>query len=67
MTKQEISNLIYDTFDYIYCNNCRYADMNNFYYHCEYCHRKSMIWSVARPVCDELAERIINDEANIME
>ena len=40
---------------------------DNFYYHCEDCHRKSMNWSVARPICDELAERIINDEANIME
>lgn len=43
MTKQDISNLIYDTFDYIYCNNCRYADMDNFYYHCEDCHR---VWRV---------------------
>lgn len=58
--KETISNLIYDTFNYIYCDNCRYDDMDNNYYHCEECHRKAMNWSVARSVCDDLAERIMN-------
>ena len=59
-SKEAISNLIYNTFDDIYCDNCRYDDMDNFYYHCENCHRKAMNWSVARQVCDELAEEIVN-------
>jgi len=62
-TKEVISNLIYETFGDIYCNNCRYDDMaieDSNYYHCENCHRKAMNWSVARSACDDLAERIIN-------
>lgn len=59
-TKEEISNLIYETFSNIYCDNCRYDDTDNFYYHCGDCHRKAMNWSVARPACDDLAERIMN-------
>lgn len=58
--KEAISDLIYNTLDNIYCDNCRYEDMDNFYYHCEDCHRKAMNWSVARQVCDELAEEIVN-------
>ena len=57
--KEAISNLIYKAFDDIYCDNCRYDDTDNFYYHCEDCHRKVMNWSVARSACDDLAERII--------
>lgn len=59
-TKEAISNLIYEAFSNIYCDNCRYNDTDNFYYHCEDCHRKAMNWSVARSACDDLAERIIN-------
>ena len=57
--KEAISNLIYKAFDDIYCDNCRYDDTDNFYYHCEDCHRKAMNWSVARSACDDLAEMII--------
>ena len=57
--KEAISNLIYKAFYDIYCDNCRYDDTDNFYYHCEDCHRKAMNWSVARSACDDLAERII--------
>lgn len=56
-TKEAISNLIYKTFDDIYCDNCRYND----YYHCGDCHREAMNWSVARSVCDDLAERILSE------
>ena len=55
-TKEAISDLIYETFDDIYCYNCRYDN----YYYCADCHRKAMNWSVARSACDDLAERIIN-------
>lgn len=60
-TKEAISDLIYKTFDNIYCDNCRYDYLDNYYYHCENCHRKAMSWSVARSVCDDLAERILSE------
>lgn len=59
-TKEAISNLIYKTFDYIYCDNCRHDNEDSNYYYCTDCHRKAMNWSVARSTCDDLAERIIN-------
>lgn len=58
--KKTISNLIYETFDSIYCDNCRHDNVGGVYYYCDDCHRKAMNWSVARSACDDLAERIIN-------
>ena len=63
-TKEAISNLIYKTFNNIYCDNCRYnntAIEDSNYYYCENCHRKAMNWSVARSICDDLAERILSE------
>lgn len=60
-TKEAISDLIYKTFDNIDCDNCRYDYIDNYYYHCEDCHRKAMNWSVARHVCDNLAEKILSE------
>lgn len=51
-----ISNLIYNHFDNIYCDNCRYV---NDAYICAECHRKSMNWAVSREDCDALARRIV--------
>lgn len=58
-TKEAISDLIYKTFDDIYCDNCRYAG-DEYTYCCEDCHRKAMNWGVARSVCDDLAEKILS-------
>lgn len=58
--KETISNLIYETFDNIYCDNCRHDNVDGVYYYCGNCHRKAMNWSVAHSTCDDLAERIIN-------
>lgn len=60
-TKEAISDLIYKAFDNIYCDNCRYDDMDNFYYHCDDCHRKYVNWAVSRYDCDLLAERILSE------
>lgn len=60
MNKEAISKLIYKTLNYAYCDNCKFADNNDFNFCCEDCHRKNNNWAVARYTCDELAEKIIN-------
>ena len=60
-TEKEISDLIYETLDYMYCDNCRYnteeiEDEGD--YPCEDCYRKYNNWAVSRSTCDSLAQRI---------
>ena len=57
--KNEISDIIYDELDYVYCTNCRYASKDPYDY-CDDCHRKYMGWSVARAECDKIADKIID-------
>jgi hypothetical protein len=56
--KEAISNLLYETLDSPYCDNCRFSIDDPFEYCCD-CHRKYINWAVARHTCDELAETII--------
>ena len=39
-TKEEISNLIYEYIDYMYCDNCRYNFEIPDTCNCDDCHRK---------------------------
>lgn len=56
MSKEAISDLLYEKLDYIYCDNCRYRSEDNW---CDSCYRKYMDWGIARYTCDELAEEIM--------
>lgn len=60
--KEKISELIYETLDYMYCDNCRYSSEKtdkSKYNPCEDCYRKMNGWAVAKGTCDRLAEKIL--------
>lgn len=60
--KEAISNIIYETLDYMYCDNCRSAfeiDENDKKWGCEFCYRKYNGWGISRAVSDALAEKIM--------
>ena len=64
--QQQISDLLYDQLDHIYCDNCRFAteiseeESNDKYgyWGCEDCYRKYIGWEVSRAACDSLARKI---------
>lgn len=68
LTKQEqtISDLLYESLDYMYCDNCRFnfeiseeeAIKEYGYWGCEDCHRKYNGWGISRNACDILVEKI---------
>ena len=58
-TAKEISDIIYESLGYAYCDNCRNAwDENN----CDDCHRKYQNWAISREHCDHLAEKIVMEK-----
>ena len=65
-TQQQISDILYDKLDYMYCDNCRFnseiseeeALESYGYWGCEDCNRKYNGWGISRSECDRLA-RII--------
>lgn len=65
--KEKISNLIYETLRYMYCDNCRFnseiseeESMKKYgYWGCEDCHRKYNGWGISKNCCNILANEII--------
>ena len=53
MKKENIIQILKESFDSVYCNSCK-NDYNEDI--CDYCHRKAMEWSIS----DEYAERVAN-------
>lgn len=62
MDKQRISDIIYNTVDYMYCDNCRYhIEMNGEWNEnnpCYDCVRKENGWAISRAESDQLASKI---------
>lgn len=59
MTREEaISNFIYDSLDYMYCDNCRFNSEVESDNACEDCHRKYNGWGISRRTSDILSEKI---------
>lgn len=64
--EQEISDLLYKSLDYMYCDNCRFnfeiseeeSEKEYGYWGCEDCHRKYNGWKISRNTCDILAKKI---------
>lgn len=56
--QKEISDLIYNELDYMYCDNCRHWAETGDDTPCQDCHRKYNGWSVSRAVSDRIAEKI---------
>lgn len=67
-TQQQISDLLYEKLDYMYCDNCRFSSeiseeesLEKYgYWGCEDCHRKYNGWGISQAECDRLA-RIIGE------
>ena len=64
--KEKIAQIIYDWFDYIYCDNCRYSsELETDKYGdnpCEDCIRKSMGWEISKSDAESLANNILKLE-----
>ena len=64
-TQQQISDLLYEELNYMYCDNCRFSELSEKesletfgYWGCEDCHRKYNGWGISQAECNRLA-RII--------
>lgn len=60
--QKRISQIIYDSLDYMYCDNCRYNSEIEEENSCEDCHRKYNGWAVSRSECNWLARAITDKE-----
>ena len=61
--KAEISKLIYNELNYVYCGNCRFnkeIDEDDDCNGCKDCHPKTMEWEISKNHSDSIAEKIIN-------
>lgn len=64
---QRISDLIYQTLSYMYCDNCRYSEEISekecelIYGEspCEMCHRKYNGWGISMVKCNEITKKIL--------
>ena len=67
----QISNLIYDHIDYMYCDNCRYNSELEYdedgYSRCDDCHRKYNGWALSRGCAESLAEQIFKLMENVQD
>ena len=57
--KEQIGELLRHSFSSVYCNTCDYAGEEDY---CDYCHRKSMNWSIAPWFAEDLADAILEDK-----
>lgn len=66
---ERISSVIYNELCYMYCDNCRNAelDVEKREEACEFCYRKYNNWGVAKHTADEIAEKIAEELAEEQE
>ena len=57
--KEQIVELLMNSLFSVYCNTCNYVDDEDY---CDYCHRKSMEWSIAPWFAEELADAILENK-----
>lgn len=66
--KNAISTMIYESLNYMYCDNCRFnyeikeEDCEEGMYGCEDCHRKYNGWGISREEANRLAKQIMELE-----
>lgn len=67
-SKEKIVNILMNTLNYCYCDNCKYSD-DNIYgdQFCESCHRKYQNWALAEHTAKDLASVIENQYKKIIE
>lgn len=54
MTKEQISELLQSRLDFAYCDTCKNSGDD-----CDYCHRKSIGWSLSKGYADKIADEIL--------
>lgn len=57
--KEQIVELLMNSLSSVYCNTCNYTDEEDY---CDYCHRKSMNWSIAPWFAENLADAILENK-----
>ena len=61
MNEFQISDLIYERLNYMYCDNCRYdSEIPGEW--CEDCHRKNNGWAISRQEADNIAALICEND-----
>ena len=55
--KEKIVQILKKRFSSVYCDTCKCEEGN--YDDCDYCHRKSMYWSIGDRRAEEIADEII--------
>ena len=50
----KIKEILLKQFSNVYCDTCGNSEEQ-----CDYCHRKSMLWSLSQNTATELAEKIM--------
>lgn len=65
MLAKQISDIIYNYLDYMYCDNCRYdSEITDDEDHCEDCYRKMNRWAISKNTCDFIADKILKECKN---
>ena len=54
----KIADLITEEFLSVYCNSCKYAEVND-EEACESCHRKAMNWSISDDKANNIENKIL--------
>lgn len=57
--RDKIVQFIYNSLDWVCCNNCRYSDFarNNT---CKYCHRQNIDWRISKTMAEEITDGIMD-------
>ena len=65
--KSKISKILFEELDYIYCDNCRFANEEYDYTQegytsspCEDCYRKMMKWEISEQFAFKITNKILN-------
>lgn len=54
--KNEIKNILQNSFTGVYCDTCKYDDCDDI---CENCHRKYMNWALSENTANDIASQIM--------
>ena len=61
--QDDIANIIYNTLNYMYCNNCRFnseiKESDSDEWNCDECHRKYNGWGVSMQESNRIAKEIL--------
>lgn len=59
--KYKIMDILFEEFNYIYCDSCKFQDTEN----CQDCHKEYLNWSLSSETAANIADKIINVFENV--